>query len=64
MLLSISVGSPTQNVITDQLVDEKGSHEDIYQFASRADIVICCLIMNKETVSAVKISSQLVKSYL
>lgn len=28
----------------------KGSHGDIYEFASKADIVVCCLSMNKETV--------------
>lgn len=32
------------------LVDEKGSHDDILKFASKADIVVCCLAMNSETV--------------
>ncbi|TYH70040.1 hypothetical protein ES332_D05G091700v1 [Gossypium tomentosum] len=41
---------PTQNGVLDDLVDEKGSHGDIYEFASKADIVVCCLSMNKETV--------------
>ncbi|KAF3525131.1 hypothetical protein F2Q69_00050542 [Brassica cretica] len=31
------------------LVDEKGSHEDIYTFASKADIVVVCLRLSKET---------------
>ncbi|KAH9626380.1 hypothetical protein KSS87_009081 [Heliosperma pusillum] len=31
------------------LVDEKGSHDDIYKFAGIADIVVCCLNMNRET---------------
>ncbi|EYU28234.1 hypothetical protein ABFS82_14G319100 [Erythranthe guttata] len=33
----------------DDLVDEKGGHQDILKFASRADIVVCCLSMNSET---------------
>ncbi|WJX30401.1 hypothetical protein P8452_18945 [Trifolium repens] len=33
----------------DALVDVKGSHEDIYEFAAKADIVVCCLILNSET---------------
>jgi lactate dehydrogenase-like 2-hydroxyacid dehydrogenase len=37
----------------DDLVDEKGSHEDIYEFVGRADIVVCCLSLNKETASTV-----------
>ncbi|KAG8495105.1 hypothetical protein CXB51_013219 [Gossypium anomalum] len=44
---------PTQNWVVDDLVDEKGSHGDIYEFASKADIVVCCLSMNKETVGIV-----------
>lgn len=32
------------------LVDVKGSHEDIYNFARKADIVVCCLRLNCETV--------------
>lgn len=35
----------------DELVDEKGNHQDILKFASRADIVVCCLAMNSETVT-------------
>lgn len=34
----------------DDLVDEKGTSEDIYDFAGKADIVVCCLILNSETV--------------
>ncbi|KAJ4832781.1 hypothetical protein Tsubulata_018795 [Turnera subulata] len=44
-------GVPVQNGGVDELVDEKGSHEDIYKFAGKADIVVCCLVMNKETVT-------------
>ena len=32
------------------LVDLKGTHEDIYDFAKEADIVVCCLSLNSETV--------------
>ncbi|XP_024021067.1 uncharacterized protein LOC21391680 [Morus notabilis] len=42
--------SDGQSDVDDDLVDEKGSHEDIYQFASKADIVVCCLRLNSETV--------------
>ncbi|XP_019199682.1 PREDICTED: uncharacterized protein LOC109193280 isoform X2 [Ipomoea nil] len=35
------------------LVDEKGSHDDILKFASKADIVVCCLSMNSETAGIV-----------
>ncbi|CAN1235544.1 D-3-phosphoglycerate dehydrogenase [Linum perenne] len=35
------------------LVDEKGSHQQIHEFAGKADIVVCCLCMNKETVGIV-----------
>ncbi|KAG8660833.1 hypothetical protein MANES_02G199700v8 [Manihot esculenta] len=42
-------GLPIQNGFNDDLVDGKGSHGDIYEFASNADIVVCCLSMNKET---------------
>ncbi|MFS8035129.1 putative hydroxypyruvate reductase [Helianthus anomalus] len=34
-------------------VDEKGSHEDIYEFAKKSDIVVCCLTMNSQTVGTV-----------
>ncbi|PKI46506.1 hypothetical protein CRG98_033063 [Punica granatum] len=42
--------SPFQNCVGDDLVDEKGGHDEIYEFANKADIVVCCLSMNKETV--------------
>ncbi|RAL54987.1 hypothetical protein DM860_013683 [Cuscuta australis] len=38
---------------TDRLVDEKGSHDDILKFASKADIVVCCLAMNMQTAGIV-----------
>ncbi|CAM8943963.1 unnamed protein product [Rhodiola kirilowii] len=37
----------------DPLVDKKGRHDDIYEFASLADIVVCCLRQNDETVGIV-----------
>lgn len=37
----------------DDLVDVKGSHEDIYDFATKADIVACCLNLNSETAGIV-----------
>ncbi|MED6205105.1 hypothetical protein PIB30_015013 [Stylosanthes scabra] len=37
----------TSNV--DDLVDERGNHEDMYEFARKADIVVCCLHLNSET---------------
>ncbi|KAH6780428.1 D-isomer specific 2-hydroxyacid dehydrogenase family protein [Perilla frutescens var. hirtella] len=37
----------------DEHVDEKGVHQDILKFTSRADIVVCCLAMNKETAGIV-----------
>ncbi|GAB4844746.1 hypothetical protein Ancab_038136 [Ancistrocladus abbreviatus] len=37
----------------DDLVDEKGSHNDIYKFASIADIIVCCLSLNRETASVI-----------
>ncbi|KAJ6884598.1 hypothetical protein NC652_031566 [Populus alba x Populus x berolinensis] len=46
-----SDGFLIENGTNDNLVDEKGSHEDIYKFAGESDIVVCCLSMNKETVS-------------
>lgn len=36
--------------LQDDLVDETGSHNDIHKYASMADIVVCCLNMNRETV--------------
>lgn len=44
------VAHHVENGFTDEFVDEKGTHDDIYKFASSADIVVCCLIMNKDTV--------------
>ncbi|KAL8459656.1 hypothetical protein ACS0TY_036952 [Phlomoides rotata] len=41
--------SNIENGTHDDLVDEKGSHQDILKFASCADIVVCCLAMNSET---------------
>lgn len=37
----------------DDLVDEKGSHDDICDFAAKADIVVCCLSLNSETAGIV-----------
>lgn len=37
----------------DDLVDEKGGLEDFHQFAQAADLVVCCLAMNSETVGIV-----------
>ncbi|GAV69540.1 2-Hacid_dh domain-containing protein/2-Hacid_dh_C domain-containing protein [Cephalotus follicularis] len=48
-----STAVPIQNGEIDDLVDEKGGHEDIFEFASRADIVVCCLSLNKETAGIV-----------
>lgn len=39
----------SQNGTHEDLVDEKGSHEHIYEFAKISDIVVCCLTMNNET---------------
>lgn len=47
------VSSPSQNGIVDDFVDEKGSHGDVYTFASEADIIVCCLSMNAETAGIV-----------
>ncbi|GMI92244.1 hypothetical protein like AT1G72190 [Hibiscus trionum] len=44
---------PSQNGVIDDLIDKKGIHGDIYEFASNADIVVCCLSLNKETVGIV-----------
>ncbi|XP_010063710.2 hydroxypyruvate reductase isoform X2 [Eucalyptus grandis] len=38
-----------QNGMSDSLVDVKGSHNDICNFAGEADIVVCCLSLNKDT---------------
>ncbi|KAI9383597.1 hypothetical protein POPTR_013G104200v4 [Populus trichocarpa] len=48
-----SNGFLIENGTNDNLVDEKGSHEDIYKFAGESDIVVCCLRMNKETAGIV-----------
>ncbi|KAJ0024110.1 hypothetical protein Pint_07289 [Pistacia integerrima] len=45
----VSCHPTVKNGVTDDLVDEKGCHEDIYEFAGNADIVVCCLNLNKET---------------
>lgn len=52
----ISSGLPTQNDTSDDLVDEKGDHEHIQNFASNADIVVCCLSMNSQTVRLLSFS--------
>lgn len=39
------------------LVDERGNHADILKFASKADIVVCCLAMNNETVRLLFLSA-------
>lgn len=39
------------------LVDERGNHGDILKFASKADIVVCCLAMNSETVRLLFVSA-------
>ncbi|XP_039024034.1 hydroxypyruvate reductase-like isoform X1 [Hibiscus syriacus] len=44
---------PSQNEVIDDLIDKKGIHGDIYEFASNADIVVCCLSLNKDTVGIV-----------
>lgn len=48
-----SDGLPTQNVSSDDLVDEKGGHEHIHKFASKADIVVCSLVLNIQTAGIV-----------
>ncbi|XP_073023901.1 uncharacterized protein [Primulina eburnea] len=48
-----SVASFNGYGISDDLVDEKGVHGDILKFASQADIVVCCLSLNSETVGIV-----------
>lgn len=48
---------PNQNDGTsDDLVDEKGGHEHIQNFASKADVVVCCLLMNNQTVRLLSFS--------
>lgn len=46
---SNSTEATSQNGTHDNLVDEKGSHEDIHEFAKISDIIVCCLTMNSET---------------
>lgn len=45
---------PDPNGANNDLVDEKGTLEDIYKFGSKADVVVCCLSLNKETVRLFK----------
>ncbi|KAF3445389.1 hypothetical protein FNV43_RR10565 [Rhamnella rubrinervis] len=42
-----------QNGVPDDFIDEKVNHEDIHKFASKADIVVCCLCLNSETVGII-----------
>ncbi|XP_030513037.1 hydroxypyruvate reductase isoform X2 [Rhodamnia argentea] len=42
-----------QNGMSGDLVDVKGSHNDICNFAGEADIVVCCLSLNKDTVGII-----------
>ncbi|KAK9713664.1 hypothetical protein RND81_06G043100 [Saponaria officinalis] len=42
-----------ENDCVANLVDEKGTHDDVHKFASMADIVVCCLNMNRETAGIV-----------
>ncbi|CAJ1958495.1 unnamed protein product [Sphenostylis stenocarpa] len=35
------------------LVDVKGCHDDIYDFARKADIVVCCIRLNSETAGVI-----------
>ncbi|KAH7511548.1 hypothetical protein FEM48_ZijujUnG0004300 [Ziziphus jujuba var. spinosa] len=51
--LNNSGRSDVQNGVDDDLIDEKGAHGDIQKFASKADIVVCCLSLNSETVGIV-----------
>ncbi|KDP31626.1 hypothetical protein JCGZ_14851 [Jatropha curcas] len=46
-------GVPIESGVNDDLVDERGSQGDIYEFAGKADIVVCCLLMNKDTAGIV-----------
>ncbi|KAM3394788.1 glyoxylate/hydroxypyruvate reductase HPR3 isoform X2 [Capsicum galapagoense] len=50
---SKSEAPPVENDCYADLVDERGSHADILKFASKADIVVCCLAMNSETAGIV-----------
>ncbi|KAK4718957.1 hypothetical protein R3W88_017295 [Solanum pinnatisectum] len=46
----LCIGINGTNYNYDDLVDERGCHDDILKFASKADIVVCCLAMTTETV--------------
>ncbi|KAJ8551172.1 hypothetical protein K7X08_000542 [Anisodus acutangulus] len=50
---SKSEAPSVENGSYDDLVDERGNHADILKFASKADIVVCCLAMNNETAGIV-----------
>lgn len=50
---SQSDGASVQNDSAYDLVDEKGGHEDIHEFASKADVVVCCLSLNNKTARTV-----------
>ncbi|XP_047322223.1 hydroxypyruvate reductase [Impatiens glandulifera] len=43
----------SDDCVNDDLIDEKGNHKDIHDFASKADIIVCCLSMNTETAGIV-----------
>ncbi|KAL4590536.1 hypothetical protein LXL04_003468 [Taraxacum kok-saghyz] len=43
----------SKNGAHEDLVDEKGCHGDIYEFAKISDIIVCCLTMNSETAGIV-----------
>ncbi|XP_010243885.1 PREDICTED: uncharacterized protein LOC104587840 isoform X2 [Nelumbo nucifera] len=48
--------SPAFNIQSDaynSLVDKKGGPEDLYDFAREADIVVVCLLLNRETAGIV-----------
>ncbi|KAG5601666.1 hypothetical protein H5410_033036 [Solanum commersonii] len=45
----LCIGINGTNYNYDDLVDERGSQDDILKFASKADIVVCCLPMTTET---------------
>ncbi|WMV34781.1 hypothetical protein MTR67_028166 [Solanum verrucosum] len=49
----LCIGINGTNYNYDDLVDERGSHDDILKFASKADIVVCCLPMTTETIGIV-----------
>uniref|UniRef100_M1DAK5 Phosphoglycerate dehydrogenase n=1 Tax=Solanum tuberosum TaxID=4113 RepID=M1DAK5_SOLTU len=49
----LCIGINGTNYNYDDLVDERGSHDDILKFASKADIVVSCLPMTTETIGIV-----------